>query len=182
MSVDTQKRVQKEKHKLSILYQFLTNQFKSNKKVPKFLHKIKVTNMNANQSCELSTSFHYQAIEKAGRKTFNLEKMQFVLWSFEKIPTLNKKPTNSLSKFLPTRKSQQVYSQLPWKSSWAIKYSNVPRLGIVTQNEAEDLISTKQVAANKVLELDDSVIKINLYEIYQKTMQESPTLEKQSTT
>ena len=146
-------------------------------KQPENFYQIKITRCNLEHTCELSTTFHRQAIEKSGRKHFELETMQYVMWVLRENPSLS---TNNLrpllQKFLPHYKEVSAKFMQNFRRRvakyWIVR-EKPEGIAPLTLEEAEQLISVKPIAADENIDIDDHVTSVNLHEIHRKTMQES---------
>ena len=142
-------------------------------KPPSFL-MVRVSSVNLNHTCTLSTIFHRSALQSAGRLSIDITKVQsllILLRDSPRLPSATLRPL--LERFLPHHKGIN--------SKFINNFRRKARKFLLTHDEdhpitledAKILSSDKKIsAADEIINIDDPLVTQNIKKMFRKIIQE----------
>ena len=136
---------------------------------------VKITSVNYEHTCTLSTIHHHCAMQAGGRNVLDLKKMKFILNLLHIRPHM---PTWELRPFIASplphhcgADSKLVCAFRACATKFLITHDILEEL---TQDVANQLVTSKPIcAADEVINTDDPIVTKNLHQMFPTSMQES---------
>jgi hypothetical protein len=141
---------------------------------PLTFYQVKITHLNVQHTCKLSTVYHRRALQKGGRLCLDLSKLQTIILLLCEKPTARHQDAATLPGEISahykgvTAAFVSNFCKRVYKY-WAGKGEDEE----LTMDKAQALASTSRTAAGDVIDMDDPIIQVNVGNMSRKTMQDS---------
>jgi hypothetical protein len=148
--------------------------YQINDKKPLTFYHVKITYVNVEHTCKLSTLSHRTALQKGGRLKLDLSKLQTLLLLLLEKPRLDTRTLRPcLEKHLPHYRGVSAKFVCNCRRRAFAYWARTADDEELTMEEAQNLASTSCTAADDVIDMDDPIIQVNVGNMLRKIMQDS---------
>jgi hypothetical protein len=149
--------------------------YQINDKKPLTFYHVKITYVNVEHTCKLSTLSHRTALQKGGHLKLDLSKLQTLLLLLREKPRLVDTRTlrPCLEKHLPHYKGVSAKFVCNFRRRVFAYWARTAKDEELTMEEAQNLASANTTAADDLIDMDDPIIRLNVGNMLRKIMQDS---------